>query len=116
MKLSKTQLKHFIGGNVACDWNCDPYKEITNEQFKSRVLHSLHDGTLEIEGYEKSGWIKYDPNNPDTFPPINEQIIVYYDKDLIDEDYEIGFAVFMTEVLPPWVTYWKHGPKPPTKQ
>lgn len=41
MKLSKTQLKHFIGGNGACDWNCDPYKERTNNLNHVFFIHSM---------------------------------------------------------------------------
>ena len=33
-------------------------------------------GALEIEGYERVGWIKFDPNDPKTFPPKNKHIYI----------------------------------------
>ena len=68
MKISKAELKQLIGESGACDWNCDPYKEAKNEQFKSNVLCALRDDTLDIEGYERVQWMKFDPNAIITFP------------------------------------------------
>jgi len=31
---------------------------------------------LEIEGYEKSKWVKFDPNDSKTFPPKSDEYLV----------------------------------------
>ena len=39
---------------------------------------ALEAGTLEIEGYERSQWVKFDPQNPNTFPEKGEFILVCF--------------------------------------
>ena len=65
MKISKAELRQLIGASGSCDWNCDLYM---NDRFKSSVLNALKDGTLDIEGYERVQWTKFDPNDTITFP------------------------------------------------
>lgn len=40
------------------------------------IIRALEYNTLEIEGYERVEWIKFDPNNPKTFPPKTDEYIV----------------------------------------
>ena len=114
MKISKTQLKQLIGSSGCCDWNGDPYKEEKNEQFKLSVLNSLRDGTLEIEGYEISQWIKFDPEDVDTFPPpghylsfstVDGEVYPTYRSDKCTDE--------MFASLPHDMEYWRPLPNPP---
>lgn len=38
---------------------------------------ALDNNTLEIEGYEHAQWTKFDPNDPNTYPPVGRHIIAY---------------------------------------
>lgn len=71
MKLSKQELADIF--DDASDFDG------SNEQaFDARK--ALEAGTLEIEGYERSGWTRFDPNDPKTFPPEGAFVLVcHYD-------------------------------------
>lgn len=124
MKLSKTELKHFIGGCGGCDWNGDIYIEKKNEQFKLSVLNSIKDGTLEIDGYEKVNWVMLNPDDPNTFPPKDVWLDIFEKH----KNGELFRAVnkltefWMEEILKRWINsiksrgsivYWRLLPPPP---
>lgn len=84
----------------------------------AEAQNSLQNGTLEIDGYEKSEWIKFDPNNPKTFPPIRQHIIAcnhghmnilyrYPNEVETDEQFANRFSVRYG------FTHWHPTPKPP---
>lgn len=85
--------------------------------------NALQDGTLEIEGYVRKDhfrdaakmvdeWVKFDPNDPKTFPPKGK--FLYFDGFgiaigvYLQCDTENGFAHVYREI-----THWRPLPKPP---
>lgn len=113
MKLNKNTLQwliyHALHSNVAGHAELNLIEEIDE---------ALKDDTLEIEGYEKSEWIKFDRGNPDTYPPRNQHIIAYspghistlycFSKEAeTDEQFANNFSVRYG------FTHWKPGPKAP---
>lgn len=67
MKISKQHLSDII------------YVPVVGDEFDklaSDARAALEAGTLEIEGYEKIQWVKFDPNNESTFPPREGMYLV----------------------------------------
>lgn len=60
MKLSKQQLSDIIYTPVIKD-------EL--DRLASKARAELAAGNLEIEGYERVQWTRFDPNDPKTYPP-----------------------------------------------
>ena len=122
MKISKTQLKQLIGCSGACDWNCDPYKEEKYEHFKSSVLNSLWDGTLEIDGYSQDKWTEFYPDDPKTFPPMYESVLFLVYWKHFDPSMRIGFYnnVEFQDEMGHYIRafskiLWRPLPKPPVE-
>ncbi|MBR5621866.1 MAG: hypothetical protein IKW49_01625 [Opitutales bacterium] len=44
---------------------------------EENISSALEKGTLEIEGYERATWTKFDKNDPSTYPPVGHHIIAY---------------------------------------
>lgn len=85
--------------------------------------NALQDGTLEIEGYERVQWIRFDPNDPKTYPPTDKEILVWgrprlskAPKDVCRgylEDDRFCMAESADDI---WdVSYWRPLPNPPTE-
>ena len=85
MKLSKNELNVLL--NARMTWHLDSAEFLRSHgvsgkrdyEFYERygaLLNELEDGTLEIEGYERVGWIKFDPNDPKTHPPKNTVVLL----------------------------------------
>lgn len=54
-----------------------PNKSDKNNEIRFRDLeNALYTDNLEIEGYEKVQWVKFDPNDESTFPPCEGMYLV----------------------------------------
>lgn len=130
MKLSKDELKDLL--NERMEWHLDNaeflrsqgFSGIKNDDLYERyeaLLNNLEDGTLEIEGYERVEWTRFDPKDPKTFPPKGD-FLGYFDHGGIndfqhvcirdDEDTDEAFA---TQAIFPHLTHWRPLPPPPTE-
>ena len=70
MKLSKDELISLLSG-VGTEWGT------VEEVFRANhVIYALQKNILEIEGYEKNEWIKFDCNNEKSFPNHYDSVII----------------------------------------
>jgi hypothetical protein len=51
---------------------------VTELMILEKINEALSDNTLEIDGHERSQWVKFDPQNPNTFPEKGEFILVCF--------------------------------------
>ena len=99
MKLSKTKLKEALAeASMECP------KDIFND-----ALVSFFEGTLEIEGYERSVWTRFDPNDQKTFPPKGDRYLI------VTESGQFIVSLFIDDkvIKSFWedcVTHWKALP------
>lgn len=111
MNISKQELAYIL--DDASDFDA------SNEQAFD-VRKALLDGTLEIEGYERSGWTKFDPSDTATFPPKNgKRIIVAYEQSINSNKWEVFVELstnyliqFLRTDLPNINVYWRPLPQP----
>lgn len=105
MKLSKQSLEAIIRDSIDMEGE---------SHFAFHVLESLRNGVLEIEGYEKSEWIKFDPNDPKTFPPKgNDQFLT------LSNDGEIRSMRFDFDTALVWkyhISHWRPLPNLPVEK
>ena len=86
----------------------------------------IHDAfinkTLEIEGYERSDWTRFDPKDPKTFPPDDKIVLAYGLPDpLKNRSCAVYFFAWADsagmflgqESADPEVHFWRPLPKPP---
>ena len=90
----------------------------TELQIVEEIESALKAGTLEIEGYERVQWTKFNPNDPKTFPPCNIKILLTLAG--ADEDVLCIFQTHRQERqnargLPAPFTHWRPLPKPPVE-
>lgn len=87
----------------------------------------IHDAfihnNLEIEGYEKSEWIKYDMRDPKTFPPVDKYLLLAQNERILGV-----YVPFPEWIVVDWrcvgelkykgetVTHWRPLPPPPGKE
>ena len=82
MKLSKEELefalvcaKSYYYESSESDY---PNKSDKDNEARYRDLeNAIYADKLEIEGYEQVKWIKFNRNDPSTYPPVGHHIIVY---------------------------------------
>ena len=104
MKLSKENLRFAL-------WHASDRED---DAFARAVVALAHD-TLEIEGYERNEWTRFDPDDPKTFPTRKDGRI------LIVHHYWAGKSNidFLTFNHSFWwghhITHWRPLPKPPTE-
>ena len=109
MKLSKQQLADIF--DYAADFDGS-----NEEAFDARK--ALLAGTLEIEGYERSQWVKFDKDDLSTYPPVGHHIIAYspghisvlFRYSLASETDEQFADRFIQRY---GFTHWRPLPKPP---
>lgn len=82
MTLSKEELEFALGCAKSYYYESSesdyPNKNDKDNEIRYRDLeNALCVNNLEIEGYEKSEWIKFDRGNPDTYPPPGKHYIAY---------------------------------------
>ena len=83
-------------------------------------LEALKYKELEIEGYERSQWVKFDPNDPKTIPPKNTVVLLTI-QGLPLEDNICTWHTNLQERhnargLPGVFTHWRPLPNPPVEQ
>jgi hypothetical protein len=112
MKLSKLTLEWLIYHAQHSD--VAGYTEL---KIIEEINEALSDDTLEIEGYEKSEWIKFDPDNPKTFPPQTEEgyIIAYENETVATGIWWGAEKIFISVPRKKGITHWRPLPKPPTE-
>lgn len=90
----------------------------------------IHDAfinkTIEIEGYERVEWTRFDPDNPKTFPPKNECLDIFECSKKHEFRAENKLNEFWWQrVVERWVInvnsrgytiYWRPLPPPPGKE
>lgn len=107
MKLSKLTLEWLIYHAQHSD--VAGYTEL---KIIEEINDALSDDTLEIEGYEKSEWTKFDLDDPKTFPP-NDTMVLYNCK---GEVYYGDFTdVSKSSLFEVGTTFWRPRPNPPTE-
>jgi hypothetical protein len=74
VKLSKEDLKRLVWHSQAGLTDCDSLAWL---EFIDGILNGRYDEPLEIEGYVRSLWIKFDKNDPSTYPPVGHHLIAY---------------------------------------
>ena len=87
--------------------------DASNEQAFD-VIRELLAGTLEIEGYERRGWTKFDSGNPKTFPEHGSLVLMCRKDGVVC----IGHFFDGDEKRSYWgheVTHWQPLPKPPAE-
>ena len=78
------------------------------------IYNSLWKDELEIEGYERSQWVKFDPKDVDTFPPSGHYLCVSSNGGEVDVAYRSDKCtdeIFAS--LPHDMRYWRPLPNPP---
>ena len=115
MELAKSEL-FFLLDSIDAESENGSYKA---ERLAEKVYNALYDDKLDIEGYERVEWIKFDPNDPKTFPPDNGEFqpeyLVYC------ESYSTPFtAVWFNDLHKfnvSWtISHWRKIPKPPVER
>ena len=91
-----------------------------NAELFRDLEQAANNDTLEIEGYERCGWIKFNPNDPKTYPPKNTVVLLTI-QGLPLEDNIHTWRTYLQERhnaqgLPGVFTHWRPLPKPPTEQ
>ena len=115
MKLSKKQLTDFIVGSMR-----DNGENGWGSGDEHSALEALRTDSLEIEGYERSGWTRFNPKDPSTRPPKGQHFIAYgsgymsvifrYSSETeTDEKFANRFSVRYG------FTHWRPLPNPPVE-
>jgi hypothetical protein len=90
------------------------------------AMESLETGTLEIEGYEQSKWVKLDPNDESTFPRYCEEVIIARWNEQ-HRHFNVLSALFFTDnkfyiphsekqIYDSPIIYWRSLPTPPVEK
>ena len=127
MKLSKNDLSFAL--NCTNQYYCDslnsdyPNKDDQKNAELFRDLEQEADNdTLEIEGYHRTVWIKFNPNDPKTFPPVGDFIFFQGCEEGYgyigtgnrnEEDTDEAFA---SRAIYPYLTHWLPLPQPPVEK
>lgn len=109
MKLSKEDLSYIF------DCADDPDSCVRGGLDMDDVKNAFIEGTLEIEGYERFKWTRFDPDDPKTFPPELTRVQVF-DKEsgeVLTAKYDYDSREWSLS----WcmITHWRPLPKPPAE-
>lgn len=106
MKITKDQLLNFLT-DLSLVYELPPLVEKVEE-----VIEALQNEELEIEGYEQSKWVKFDPNDESTYPQRLTRVLVCDKNKNVFESFVLinnGIREFVGNN----VTHWRPLPKPP---
>jgi hypothetical protein len=115
MKLDKSDL-FFIFDSVDALSEKGSYQA---ESLAEEAYSALYHDELEIEGYHKTEWIEFNPNDPKTFPPVGDFIFFQGCEEGYgyigtghrnEEDTDEAFA---SRAIYPYLTHWLPAPQPP---
>lgn len=94
-----------------------------SSEFSEKAINALNDDALEIEGYTRDKWTRFDPKDPKTFPPVDKYLL------LAQNERILGVYVPCPEwIVVDWrcvgelkhkgetVTHWRPLPPPPGKE
>ena len=118
MKLSKDDLsfaldcaKQYFYDSLNSDY---PGKDdLKNAELFRDLEQEADKDALEIEGYERSKWTRFNPNVPKTFPPENETVDTYCSGHYLSTSFCYRFiSKWWTEST----IYWRPLPPPPGKE
>ena len=113
MKLDKSDL-FFIFDSVDALSEKGSYQA---EELAENAWNALYDDELEIEGYARVGWVKFDSKDPKTFPPKNgNYLVVYFDEIRIAEWFDADFIAEGSKPFNDCVSYWMPMPEMPNKK
>ena len=108
MKLTKSDLLFLLESIDPKKWQAENLACLTRS--------AIYNNHLNIEGYERIKWTKFDPKDSKTFPPKSGEYLVC----LSDDGYPMPTAAAwfndsqqFNVSLP--VAYWRHKPLPPVK-
>ena len=115
MKLDKSDL-FFIFDSVDALSEKGSYQA---EELAENAHDALYHDELEIEGYHRTEWIEFNPNDPRTFPPVGDFIFFQGCEEGHDyigtghrneEDTDDAFA---SRAIYPYMTHWLPCPQRP---
>ena len=105
MKISKQVLSNIF--EAAGDFD-------NANRYADSARKALEAGTLEVEGYERVQWTKFDPSDPKTFPPKTDEYIVAIEGRSTSTTRKYS-AQYFEFFAPEKITHWRPCPKPPTE-
>lgn len=79
------------------------------------ALKALDDGILEIEGYERNDWIKFDWNDKNTRPKDFPCLVAFDGGIEICIGFRGDFIDIFGEAFDKCITHWHPLPPPPTE-
>lgn len=111
MKLTKNELFFLLESIDALSENGSHQAEELAENAHSALCHN----DLDIEGYERVEWIRFDPNDPKTFPPQTEEgYIIAYENGTVATGIWWGIEkIFISVPRKKGITHWRPFPNPP---
>lgn len=123
MKLSKEYLmlafhlavQHFTK-NLKSYYNRQSFTDAELRETFDECAAALKNDTLEIEGYERVQWTRFNPQDSDTFPPPGHYLSFSSDDDEVYPVYrsdKCNDEIFAS--LSHDMEYWRAFPKPPTE-
>lgn len=84
-----------------------------------KICEAIREDNIEIEGFERVVWTKFDPYNPSTFPPDGGRVLVYDADGYVYEVYawilSNGTKCEFSTGDRAQISHWRPLPKPPTK-
>lgn len=110
MKLTKNELFFLLE-------SIDAYSENGShkaEELAENVHSALYHDELDIEGYERVEWIRFDPNDPKTFPPKGKDQFL-----TLSNDGEIRSMRFDFDAALVWkyhISHWRPLPNLPVEK
>lgn len=111
MKITKDQLLNFLT-DLSLVYELPPLVEKVEE-----VIEALQNEELEIEGYSRNEWVKFDPKDEGTYPPFGRYLCVSSNGGEVDVAYrgdKCTDEIFAS--LPHDMRYWRPLPPPPGKE
>lgn len=118
MNLSKDELVNLLY-SVGTEW-CS-YEDYKEKIRSAAVAEALKDGTLDVEGYERVQWKRFDSCKEDTYPAKLTPILAFGfpnpDNSLVPEFFVCQLSVMCDfiskESYDAKVLFWRPLPKPP---
>ena len=123
MKISKDDLFYIF------DCADDPDQHVQWGLDMNDIKNALIEDDLEIEGYERVQWTRFDPNDPKTFPMRNENVLLYVELDdggrqmmnartfIMNKCHFLDLkGKLISEEKMDAITHWRPLPPPPGKE
>jgi hypothetical protein len=105
MKLSNKDLHYAL-------WCAEKH---TGNSLYDEAMADLDEGVLEIEGFERVQWTKFDPKDESTFPDNLTTVLVCYRNGKVHEEFHWTKGEFGVNTGPTTITHWRSLPPPPVE-